>query len=141
MTASGHFRSKFVFSSFFCQQYGVGMNILKTKRSFLITPKVIANSSSRCTQNLCKFIHSLSFDVLLVYLCINDPRELCDRYPQLTTEHCSEMWSGTKCSSYSLHIKQLVFYFRFTHFRFTISDFQLMWDRLGPSMSQISQIV
>ena len=28
---------------FFCQQYGVGMNILKTKRSFLITPEVIAH--------------------------------------------------------------------------------------------------
>ena len=38
------FRLKF----FFSQQYGVGMNILKTKRSFLITPEVIANSSSRC---------------------------------------------------------------------------------------------
>ena len=33
---------------FFCQQYGVGMNILKTKRSFFITAEVIVNSSSRC---------------------------------------------------------------------------------------------
>ena len=33
----------------FCRQYSAGMNILKTKRPFLVTPEVIANNSSRCT--------------------------------------------------------------------------------------------
>ena len=42
-----------------------------------------------------KFIYSLSFDVPLACLCINDVRELCKRYPQLTTGHCIEMRSGT----------------------------------------------
>ena len=58
----------------FCQQYGVGINIFKMKRQFLIA-EATANSS-RCTQNLSKFIHSLSLDVPRTYLCINDLREL-----------------------------------------------------------------
>ena len=67
---------------------GVGMIILKTKRSFLIPPEVNANSSRTFIKNLSIFIHSLSLDVPLAYLCINDPRELRKRNPQLTTEHC-----------------------------------------------------
>ena len=39
-----------------------GMIILKTKRSFLIAP-ANANSSRRCIENLCKFIHVLSLNV------------------------------------------------------------------------------
>ena len=118
---------------FFCQQSGVGMIILKTKRSsFLIIPGVNANSSSKYIQNLCKFIHSLSLDVPLAYLCINDPRELRKRYPQLTTEHCILNAKWHQCSLHSVHMKQSVLYFGFTHFRFTISEFRLMWERLEP---------
>ena len=84
------FRLKF----FSCQQCDVGMNILKTKRSFLITSEAIANNSSRCIQTL-KIIPSLSLYVPLVCLCISDLRELCKRYPQLITEDCIEMQSGT----------------------------------------------
>ena len=116
---------------FFCQQSGVGMIILKTKRSFLITPEVNANSSSKCIQNLCKFIHSLSLDVPLAYLCINDPRELRKRYPQMTTEHCIYMRIGTS-AVHVLFMLKISLYFGFTHFRFTISKFRLIWERLEP---------
>ena len=68
------------------------MNILKTKRSFLVTPEAIVAAD---VFKICKFIHSLSLDVPLACLCINDLRELCKRYPQLTTGHCIEMRSGT----------------------------------------------
>ena len=107
------------------------MVILKTKRSFLITPEVNAIISSRCIQNLCKFIHPVSLDVPLAYLCINDPRELRKRYPELTTEHYLNV-NWHQCSSRSVHMKQSVLYFGFTHFRFTISEFRLMWERLEP---------
>ena len=76
---------------FFCQQYEVGKIILKTKRSFLITPKVNSNSSNIYFQDLCKFIHFLLLDSLnvpLAHLCITDAKELRKRYPQGTTEHC-----------------------------------------------------
>ena len=117
----------------FCQKSGVCMIILKTKRLFLITPEVNGNIGSRCIQNLSKFIHSLSVDVPLAYLCINDPRELRKRYPQLTTEHCILNAKWHQCSLHSVHMKQSVLYFGFTHFRFTISEFRLMWERLEPS--------
>ena len=71
----------------FCQQYGAAINILKNKRPFLITKEAIADSSSRCIQNLCKFIQALSLDVPHAYLCINHTKQLCKRYSQLTTEH------------------------------------------------------
>ena len=99
------FRSNF----FFSQQCGVGINILKTKRAFLIMPEVIANSSNRCILNVCEFIQSLSRDAPLACLCINDPTELCKRYPQLTTEHCIEMRSGTS-TVYALFIWSNQFY-------------------------------
>ena len=117
---------------FFCQQSGVVMIILKVISSFLITPEVNANISRRCIQNLCKFIQSLPLDVPLTYLCINDPRELRKRYPQLTTEHCILNAKWHQCSLHSVHMKQSVLYFGFTHFRFTISEFRLTWERLEP---------
>ena len=43
-------------------------------------------------QNLCKFIHFLTLDVALACLCLNDPRELYRRHPQVTTEYCTEMY-------------------------------------------------
>ena len=91
----------------FCQQYGVGINIFKMERLFFIT-EATANSSRRCTQNLSKFIHSLSFDVPQPFLCINDLRELCKRYPRLTTRHCVEIGSGTSAVHVQFYISDLL---------------------------------
>ena len=49
--------------------------------------KIYMNLSTRC--------HSLSLDVRPICLHISVPRGLCRGYPQITTEHCNEMWSGT----------------------------------------------
>ena len=94
------------------------MNILKIKKPFLIT-EAIAKSSSSCIENLSKFIHSLSLDVLYAYLCINDLRELCKRYPELTIGHCIEMRNGTSEVHVQLYISDLL-----------SSDLKLIWDRL-----------
>ena len=83
------------------------MNIFKMKRSFLIT-EATANSSSRCIQNLSKFIHSMSLDVAHAYLWINDLRKLCKGYPQLTTGHCIEKWSGTSAVRVQFYISGLL---------------------------------
>ena len=48
VTANGN-NWPFRLNLFFCRQYSAGMNILKTKRPFPVTPEVIANNSSRCT--------------------------------------------------------------------------------------------
>ena len=93
VTANVNERS-FPLMFFFCQPCGVGMNILKTKKSFLITSEAIAAIAADVFK-ICKFIHSLSLDVLFAGLCINNLRELYKRYPQLTTGHCIEMRSGS----------------------------------------------
>ena len=113
------FRLKF----FFCKQSSVGMIILKTKRSFLITPEVNANISSTCIQNLCKFIHSLSLDVPFAYLCINDPRELRKRYPQLTTVFKSKATpvQFTFCSYEAIRFIFRIYSFQIYNFRIQIN--------------------
>ena len=72
---------------------------------------------------ICKFIHSLSLDIPLTCLCINDLRELCKRYPQLTTGHCIEMRSSTS----AVHVffigtyEAISFIFQIYNFRFQIN--------------------
>ena len=109
------FRLKF----FFYQQSGVVMIILKVIWSFLITPEVNANISRRCIQNLCKFIQSLSLDVPLTYLCINDPRELRKRYPQLTTVFKCEVTpvQFTFCSCEAISFMFRIYSFQIYNFR------------------------
>ena len=98
------------------------MNILKIKKPFLIT-EAIAKSSSSCIQNLSKFIHSLSLDVLRVSLYQLSKRIMQD-IPW--TDHWSLYWNA-KWHQWS---SRSALYFRFTEFRFKInlgSFGPLMW--------------
>ena len=51
-----------------------------------------------------------------------------------TTDHWALYLNAKwhQCSSRSVHTKQSVLYFEFTHFKFATSDFRLMWERLEP---------
>ena len=89
------------------------MNILKIKKPFLIT-EAIAKSSSSCIQNLSKFIHSLSLDVLRVSLYQRSKR-IMQEIPW--TDHWSLYWNA-KWHQWS---SRSALYFRFTEFRFKIN--------------------
>ena len=64
-----------------------------------------------------KFIHSLSLDVPLTCLCINDLIELCKRYPQLTSGYCIEMRSGTNTVHVFFPYEAISFIFQIYSFK------------------------
>ena len=68
----------------------------------------------------CRSILSLSLNVPLAYLCINDLGELSKKYSQLTTGYCIEMQSGYSAVPVSSY-EATNFILQIYNFRFKIN--------------------